>query len=1560
MADFRLGRLKFKWRGDWAATTAYVIDDIVKYGANAYVCTTNHTASAAETSFYSADLGNWDLHTEGLRNRGMYNNTGYWYTLNDLVKYGNSVYRCTTAHTGPASFDFTKFEVYSEGLNFENSWSSATLYQKGDIVTFGGYTYISQQNSTNIAPNTDEAYWKVLSTGFSPQGDYNSAEVYEPGNLVKYGGNSYSCKVTTSTENYSIDTISADGTTGTLVFTTSQPAAPFGVGDEVTISGASIVDFNTTFRVATCSTAGFTFATALTSNASGGSAAYIPVPSNTRFWDLVIEGLNFTGAWNNTAVYQLGDVVNRNGNSYVCITLNTTGAATAPELDTNADYWNYLSQGGDAAQVLQETGDLLYQSASGINRIALPANVSTATAAELREASGKVLTVGGSPILPRWESNNTSAQVYYIAKEGSDSNSGRSISRAFATVRYACDFISALTGSEKPSSTNPVTIYIKAGVYQEILPIFVPPHCSIVGDNLRNSIIKPKSGFNSTSQTLILATGLAEFQYGDVVANESGSKTAEILEYVSTTRTLTINQRTGSSWTSADKWINTLSNSSADAGALLKSNQNFLAENAYGLYARDIGNVPSGVAATVVANLEDYVDRLAFNVRAGGNNKIHELVDALLQSTDSITGVLAEDKVLIQYIGNDAKKVINNETVDNLAATATQTKDNSITVDAGGCATIKSAIGTLTDLAFNSIDLGSMQSGINYDAYLSITTATGIVNQETTMFFIGTHTILKDIVMEGMSGFIPYATNDKDVDHATLKGVYLRLNANSPITKSPYIQNCAAIGGAAVGVVLDGGVHERYDNTATRSNKSMVFDSYTQILDDGVGFYITRAAASEIVSCFTYYNHISYTSTRGGRIRGVSGNSSYGKYGAIARGFDANEVTVDGKVKGGRLEINPAGAKDGGYTPGERIIGGTSGAVGELISDQSPSGYLYYFPVTGTFVQGEVITGQLSSAYVTLVNNTDAVTGQKGFVLTVVNLAAGPDQGGSVELQDNGSNNDSGSYVISNASYVAPDGRGSLTVNRGALGSSASTHNGTTGIAHYKENVNGESTSLTGAINSTSTGTEASPYIMGVDSVAGMVATGYVVVNQELFKVVSISGAQQIEVARAQDGTVAQNHAQGDGVTIYQPKVASNDAAADELIEDVNNSQLFLRVAKSNISFESNDYVKVDNEFFLISAVTTDTTGITTLLFADEKVVAAGDGQDFKIRYRYSQVRLTAHDFLDVGTGNKANTNWPGLPNSPNVPSQETDEARPGRVYYVSTDQDGNFAVGKYFRVEQATGKATLDASAFDLSGLSSLRLGSIGAQLGAAINEFSTDGTMAQNSNEKVPTQAAVVTFVKNLTGVDSDFSVGGNLTVTGTTTTISSVTVQAKDRNIELGIVSTGSFTGDINAGEADITNVSDTTNLAPGVQVSLTSGGGTVTMSGAYTVQSISGTTVTLSGVFQGSGSATGTVFGAGGATDTTADGGGITLKSSVDRTISWQASNSAWKLSEHADLADGKAYMIDGTTVLSETSVLGCTIATDFDSVTDSAIPTVEAVTEQIDAQVSASSYFLSLN
>ena len=148
MADFRLGRLKFKWQGAWATGTSYVIDDIVKYGANAYVCTTNHTAAANENLFYSSDIGNWSLHTEGLQSKGDWT-ASTWYKLNDIVKYGNNQYRVTTAHTSGASFSAANFVTYVEGLKFESTWVAQTTYQIGDIVNYGGYTYTSKTNHTN-------------------------------------------------------------------------------------------------------------------------------------------------------------------------------------------------------------------------------------------------------------------------------------------------------------------------------------------------------------------------------------------------------------------------------------------------------------------------------------------------------------------------------------------------------------------------------------------------------------------------------------------------------------------------------------------------------------------------------------------------------------------------------------------------------------------------------------------------------------------------------------------------------------------------------------------------------------------------------------------------------------------------------------------------------------------------------------------------------------------------------------------------------------------------------------------------------------------------------------------------------------------------------------------------------------------------------------------------------------------------------------------------------------------------------------------------------------------
>ena len=61
MADFNLGRLRFVWKGNWALSTAYVRDDVVKYGGSSYVCVTAHTSV---TSF-ATNSSKFELMTEG-------------------------------------------------------------------------------------------------------------------------------------------------------------------------------------------------------------------------------------------------------------------------------------------------------------------------------------------------------------------------------------------------------------------------------------------------------------------------------------------------------------------------------------------------------------------------------------------------------------------------------------------------------------------------------------------------------------------------------------------------------------------------------------------------------------------------------------------------------------------------------------------------------------------------------------------------------------------------------------------------------------------------------------------------------------------------------------------------------------------------------------------------------------------------------------------------------------------------------------------------------------------------------------------------------------------------------------------------------------------------------------------------------------------------------------------------------------------------------------------------------------------------------------------------------
>jgi hypothetical protein len=143
------------------------------------------------------------------------------------------------------------------------------------------------------------------------------------------------------------------------------------------------------------------------------------------------------------------------------------------------------------------------------------------------------------------------------------------------------------------------------------------------------------------------------------------------------------------------------------------------------------------------------------------------------------------------------------------------------------------------------------------------------------------------------------------------------------------------------------------------------------------------------------------------------------------------------------------------------------------------------------------------------------------------------------------------------------------------------------------------------------------------------------------------------------------------------------------------------------------------------------------------------DGNAVEMRIRFSQVRLTGHDFLDIGTGGFTSTNYPGLPLVQPSQVKETSDFNGGRVFYTSTDQDGNFRVGDLFTIEQNTGVATLNADAFNIAGLQELSLGEV--TLGgnsATVNEFSTDPFFTANSDTVVPTQRAIKAYIESQIG--------------------------------------------------------------------------------------------------------------------------------------------------------------------------------------------------------------------
>ena len=155
---------------------------------------------------------------------------------------------------------------------------------------------------------------------------------------------------------------------------------------------------------------------------------------------------------------------------------------------------------------------------------------------------------------------------------------------------------------------------------------------------------------------------------------------------------------------------------------------------------------------------------------------------------------------------------------------------------------------------------------------------------------------------------------------------------------------------------------------------------------------------------------------------------------------------------------------------------------------------------------------------------------------------------------------------------------------------------------------------------------------------------------------------------------------------------------------------------------------------------------------------AGGKGE---VTVAISLLRATGHDFTQIGTGGFNDTNYPNVilgdpenslagfyTDASTATTSQVWERKKGRVFFVSTDQDGFFRVGKFFSVDQATGDITF-AGEIGLSNANSL-----GFKRGVTINEFSADDSFADESGQAVPTEKALANYLSRRLG----YSTGGS----------------------------------------------------------------------------------------------------------------------------------------------------------------------------------------------------------
>jgi hypothetical protein len=1214
---------------------------------------------------------------------------------------------------------------------WQGTWTTGHDYVKDDIVRYGGKAYVCLVGNTSagsqVGFNNDltAGNWALMSDGISyVQAGWTTGTTYKLGDVVTVSSSTYIC----TTGHVAGSTFAGDSIKWTALAVGFAyrgvwvKNTAYNVNDVVKIGGQEYI----------CSTGH-------TSTNADNTGFYTDL--GTSKWTIFAGGFSWQSNWTSNTFYNLNDIVKVGGKEYICSTSHTSTTSANNSgffTDLGTSKWTLYVDGtswrGTWSAVYYNVGDLV--SYGGTVYICTTAHLGV-TSLETNIGNWTLFTSGFN-----WKGDYTNGPTTYklndVVKYGAD--------------LYICSATNGYTTSTATIDLSKWDLFVEGLQFQST---YSGSTSYVLGDVVTYGgyIYASKSTNNlgntpSTSSSFwdLVTTGYS--QQG-VYSGATAYKVGNVITYGAYVYVCTLDTTAGilptngSYWsllTSGIRWLGPWSGSTAyKVGDAVSNGSNSyiaVAENNNINPSTDGGSnwnsLTQGAASNALTTLGDtlyYGGSGNTRLPGGTPGQVMKVSGSNIPSWGYFGQVTN-----VYYVGPSGTNATTNgqgTTIDKPFLTIAYALANAPFT---GNAVVYIKTGTYQETCPMSIPANTYLVG---DSVGSVTISPTAGTNTQNMFLLRDNTGISNVTLTGLVG-----TLGSDNANGTKRpggSAYISIDTGGTgiTTTNPNIENVTIIGtsgtSSCTGIKVDG--------AANAGSDTVRVNDVTMILSDGIGIWATGNAKVLASSVFVYYAYASMLSELGATISAASCSSAYGTYGVISESTLAGESALTGTVTTQSQQATVAGALFGN---------------GQILWLEYANAGQTYSSATYSFASGTGYGATVSAAnFVTnAVPEVRVITGGTGYVTTTNTAATGTSTTITLNPADTAA---TGVYVGMRIILSSGTGAGQYGY--------ITAYNGTTKVA----SVSAESTSSAGwdvavvgttvaASLDTSTRYTIEPRVTFTGTGTGLLVravvtsgaitsmrvinpgTGYSAAPSITVTDPNASVAATFTVRQQASGVIAQPTwtSRGTGYTDIQATISGNGYGDYQAV----GSNIYIAGLASlptvggNVTISSNVYpliqvISSTGSGPYVAYVQLGTTFTTSNAPAHSTAAS--------ITTRYSQARLQGHTFLQVGAGNVATAGYPTVTATNAISANQVQQVVGGRVFYSSLDQSGTATFGNLISSNESAGTATISANLLTISGLQQLQF----ASGGATITQFSTDGTLAANSNALVPTQAAVRSFV-------------------------------------------------------------------------------------------------------------------------------------------------------------------------------------------------------------------------